>query len=203
MSAERFLKDVLVTAVRADSLVVGHDFAMGHDRQGTTAWLQARIPTEVIPPFEVEDVRVSSRAIRQAVSEGRLEQANRFLGRPFTLSGVVVGGQKLGRQLGYPTANIARSFDQVLPLDGVYVANVKTHIGEFRAAVSIGMRPAVGGTARTIEAYLIDYPGDSLYGRHIMMGLISRLREERNFDNLEALIRQIDHDVLLARSFPT
>ncbi len=200
MSADRFLKDVLVRSVRAQSLVVGHDFAMGHDREGTTDWLRDRIPTQVIEPFEIASVRVSSSEIRRAVSNGDVERAQRLLGRRFAVTGVVVGGQKLGRQLGYPTANVARSFDQVMPLDGVYVAEVETPFGVYRSAVSIGVRPAVGGGARTIEAYLLDYPGDSLYGQSVRVGLMAYLRDEQNFPSLDALIRQIESDVALTRS---
>jgi len=120
MSAERFLREILIGAVRASSLVVGHDFAMGNGREGNTDWLASRLPTTVVKPFEIDGVRVSSSAIRRMVSEGQVEDAARLLGRPFALSGVVVGGQKLGRQLGFPTANIARSFDQAVPAQGIY-----------------------------------------------------------------------------------
>ena len=195
MSAERFLREILLGSVRAAKIVVGHDFAMGHGREGTTEWLSARVPTVVVPAFEVDGLRVSSSAIRQAVSAGEMERANALLGRPFALSGVVVGGQKLGRKLGYPTANIARSFDQVMPMDGIYASWIETPLGRFKAATSIGTRPAVGGQDRTIESYLLDYPGDSIYGAAIELELIHRVREERNFPSLEALTSQIERDV--------
>lgn len=199
MSAQDFLNEILEARVRADRLVVGHDFAMGHRRQGTTDWLAERIPTEVVAPFELEGLRVSSSAIRQAVQEGEMELAARLLGRPFAIDGVVVSGQRLGRQLGYPTANLARSFDQVLPPDGVYAARVLWNGGAYDAALAIGTRPAVGGGDRTIEAYLLDYPGDSLYGLAVSMELRHRLREERNFPSLDALKEQMARDVLEAR----
>ena len=203
MHATDFLESVLVRGVKASELVVGHDFAMGKDREGTTEWLSERIPTDVVPKFEVDGVRVSSSAIRSAVSEGDLEGAAKFLGRPFSVSGVVVGGQKLGRQLGYPTANVARSFDQILPAHGVYVGEMETPFGTFQAAASIGTRPAVGGIHRTIEAYLLDYPGDSLYGAHVRLDLHKRLRPEMNFANLEGLVDQIDQDVHDVRAYLT
>jgi riboflavin kinase/FMN adenylyltransferase len=195
MSADRFLNEVLVSAVRARELVVGHDFAMGNGREGTTDWLQTRIPTKVVPPFSVQGERVSSSLIRTAVAEGNMEVAAQLLGRPFAVPGVVIGGQKLGRELGFPTANLARSFDQIAPSNGVYAALVVTPFGTYRSAVSIGTRPAVGGRERTIEAYLIEYSGDSLYGMPIEIQLISRLRDELNFHGLEALIAQIRIDV--------
>jgi len=195
MSAERFLREILIGAIKASSIVVGHDFAMGNGREGTADWLAARVPTSVVPPFEIDGVRVSSSAIRKAVSEGRMPDAARLLGRPFALSGVVVGGQKLGRQLGFPTANIARSFDQVMPADGIYAGWLSVSQGRYKAAVSIGVRPAVGGSDRSVEAYLLDYPGDSLYGMSVKLELVLRLREERNFPTLEELVCQIERDV--------
>jgi len=203
MSAERFLDEILRDALRAETLVVGHDFAMGHGRRGTPEWLAAHIPTDVVAPFHVEEERVSSSLIREAVESGEMEKATRLLGRPFAIEGVVVGGQRLGRQLGYPTANIARSFDQALPADGVYAARFRSETGVYNAALAIGLRPAVGGTARTIEAYLLDYPGDSLYGLAVELEVWRRLREERNFPSLDALKDQMAQDVELARRLLT
>ncbi len=200
MSAERFLREILIGGAKASSVVVGHDFAMGNGREGTPEWLSARLPTSIVPPFEVEGVRVSSSAIRKLVGEGCLAEAAKLLGRPFALSGVVVGGQKLGRQLGYPTANIARSFDQVTPADGIYAGWLTSASGRYMAATSIGVRPAVGGSDRTVEAYLLDYPGDSLYGASVELELLHRIREERDFPSLEDLIRQIECDVLETRN---
>ncbi len=193
--AAEFLSSYLVDAARATSLVVGHDFAMGNGREGDTAWLQQRIPTTVMPPFEIDGHRVSSSEIREAVSAGEVDHAAKLLGRPFAVSGIVVSGQKLGRTLGYPTANLARSFDQVLPRDGVYAGWFECDFGRFKAATSIGTRPAVGGGVRTIEPYLLDYPGHSLYGRSARLELVHRLRDERNFDGLDPLREQIRLDV--------
>ena len=195
MSAERFLREILIGSVRATSLVVGHDFALGNGREGDTDWLAARIPTTVVPPFEVDGQRVSSSLIRKAVLEGRVDEATRFLGRPFGLSGLVIGGQKLGRKLGYPTANLARSFDQVVPEIGIYAGWVTSPRGKYMASISVGVRPAVGGGDRTIEAYLLDYPGDSLYGMAIEIEFAHRLRDEQNFSSLDELIEQIGRDV--------
>ena len=130
-----------------------------------------------------------------------MEIAANWLGRPFRIDGVVVGGQKLGRTLGYPTINLARSIDQVLPPDGVYVATTTTHTGEYRTALSIGTRPAVGGTHRTIEGYLLDYPGDSLYGQSVSLSIHHHLRAEADFPSLEALKAQIAADVQASRQW--
>jgi riboflavin kinase/FMN adenylyltransferase len=199
MSADRFFDEILVGAVHATEVVVGHDFAMGNGREGTAEWLKARIPTTIVPPFVVDGERVSSSAIRDAVHVGDMRRAGRLLGRPYALTGLVAAGHKLGRQLGYPTANLARSVDQALPADGIYAGWFESATGRYRAATSIGTRPAVGGGARTVEAYLLDYPGESLYGLFARLELVERLRDEQDFPTLDELIFQISLDVEEAR----
>lgn len=193
-SADDFFENVVKAKLRARAIVLGHDFAFGHGREGTPDWLKARIETEVIAPFEIQGVRVSSSAIRKAVQEGRLEDAAVLLGRPFEIPGIVVAGQRLGRQLGYPTANLARSFDQVTPADGVYGGSCETAFGQYRAAISIGVRPMVDA-GRTIEAFLIDYPGNELYGTALRLFLAKRIREQRRFPDLQDLKAQMALDV--------
>jgi riboflavin kinase/FMN adenylyltransferase len=199
MSAQRFLDEILIDSAKARKIVVGHDFAMGNNREGNTGWLKEHIETVVVSPFELEGERVSSSEIRSAIASGQIALANRLLGRPFAIPGIVVEGEKLGRQLGYPTANIARSFDQVMPLDGVYAGWFTCRQGKFRAATSIGTRPAIGGTFRTIEPYLLDYPGESLYGESVRLELCQRIREELNFGSIDALVAQIAADVQTTR----
>ena len=195
MSADDFLGGILRVALRAESLVVGHDFAMGRGREGTAEWLASRIPTTVVPPFETEGVRVSSSAIRRAVEAGEMATANRLLGRPFALSGVVVGGQRLGRTLGFPTANLARTLDGALPADGVYAAWFEGPTGRYPAALAIGTRPAVGGGPRSIEGYLMDYDGASLYGVACRIEVVARVRGEWDFPSLDALVERMRVDV--------
>ncbi len=194
-----FFDTVLRDSVRLKEIIVGHDFAFGHDREGTPEWLAVRLPCETIPPFLMEGARVSSSAIRRAVEEGRVEDAQRLLGRPFTIPGVIVKGAQLGRTIGFPTANLARSFRQVMPRDGIYAGNVTGPFGVFRTAVSVGMRPTVEGTNRTIEAFLIDYKGGEFYGESVELTLTQWIREERHFDDLDAMRVQIEKDVMIAR----
>jgi riboflavin kinase / FMN adenylyltransferase len=200
MSAEDFLNDILLAKLRASTVVVGHDFALGNGREGNTEWLSSRIDTEVIVAFEVEGHRASSSLIRESVASGNLELTNKLLGRGFEIQGFVDHGQKLGRTLGYPTANIARSFDQVLPADGVYAAEFLNNGHIHKAALAIGTRPAVGGGPRSIEAFLLDYNGESLYGQHIRLRLQHFLRPEQNFKSLDDLKVQMAKDVESVRT---
>ncbi len=193
--AETFFREVLIGRLKAASLVVGHDFAFGKGRVGSPVWLQARIETVVVPPFEIAGRRVSSSEIRSAIEAGHVELAAKWLGRPFELPGIVVPGARLGRQLGFPTANLARSFDQVTPADGIYGGKCITPFGEFKAAISIGYRPTVQGKERTIEAYLLDYPGHDIYGAPLLLRFHKRIRDEVSFDSLDALKIQIADDV--------
>jgi riboflavin kinase/FMN adenylyltransferase len=135
--------------------------------------------------------------VREAILAGRLEEVMQWQGRAFAIEGIVVRGQKLGRTLGYPTINLARSFDQVLPPDGIYAGRV----GEYLAAISIGFRPTVDGDHRTIEAYLLNYEGPNLYGTSVRLEVHHRLRDEVRFDTLDALTDQMALDVrdVLAR----
>jgi riboflavin kinase/FMN adenylyltransferase len=199
-SAEDFFQLILVEKIRARAIVVGHDFAFGNKRKGTPEWLAERIETTVLPPFEIDGRRVSSSEIRRDVETGKVEEAAVLLGRPFEISGVVVPGKRLGRELGFPTANIARSFDQVLPAYGIYSGELSCAAGSFKAAVSIGTRPAVGGGQMAIEAHLLDYRGGSLYGAPVSLKLTSRVRDERNFESLDALKAQIALDVAQIRA---
>jgi riboflavin kinase/FMN adenylyltransferase len=202
VSAQAFLDEILIARLHAVELVVGHDFAMGKGRVGDSAWLAQRIATTVVPPFELDGRRVSSTEIRKSVGEGDVENAARLLGRPFAVQGVVVPGQKLGRQIGFPTVNIARSTEQVAPADGVYAGVCRTPEGTYRAAISLGVRPAVKGAVRTLEAYLLDYPGKLLYGKAVELSFCQRIRPERDFNDLESLSEQIAKDVEIAAKVP-
>lgn len=195
-TAGDFFERVLKSELRAGSIVIGHDFAFGHNREGTPEWLQQHIETEVVAPFLIEGRRVSSSEIRRDISEGNVEGAARLLGRPFAIQGIVVHGQKLGRQLGFPTANLARSFDQVMPRDGIYAGDFRFKSGEaYRAAISIGVRPTFEGTNRTIEAFLINYKGDEFYGQSATLTLVRRIRDEQRFESVELLMEQMARDV--------
>jgi riboflavin kinase/FMN adenylyltransferase len=194
ISAEAFFNAYLLSAFRTRKVVIGHDFTFGKNRQGTPEWLAAHIDTQIIAPYQIGGERVGSSQIRSLVQVGKIEEANLRLGRPFEIEGIVVPGQKLGRTLGYPTLNLARSFWQVTPADGIYAAECAHPHGVHKSAVSIGVRPTVDDQ-RTIEAYLIGYGGADLYGALVGLKLHRMLRLPRKFDTVEALKSQIASDV--------
>ncbi len=195
VSAAEFFENVLRNRLRAETVVVGHDFAFGAGREGDGEWLKSRIETEVVDALLMDGHRVSSSAIRSSILGGDLAMANRFLGHYYAIRGVVVAGQKLGRKLGYPTLNLARSHPQILPGDGVYAGVARTMQGEFLAAVSIGLRPTVDGKDRTVEAYLLDFPGGDLYGTVVELAFVKKIRDEMKFSGLDSLTKAIANDV--------
>lgn len=195
MTAQSFFDEILVGCLRANQIVLGHDFAFGNGREGTPEWLEKRIETDVFPPFEVEGQRVSSSLIRRLVSEGEVQEAKRYLGRDFSVAGVVVAGFKRGRQLGYPTLNLARSTAGLVPGIGVYAGECRTPLGTFMAAISVGRNETFGEHPVTIEAYLLDYPGTEIYGAPIELHFSRKIRGQLKFDSVEGLIEQMKRDV--------
>jgi riboflavin kinase/FMN adenylyltransferase len=192
-----FVDHVLVERLRATRVSVGENFRFGHKAAGDPAMLEAdaRFETRVVPLVEVDGEIVSSSHIRALVLAGEVETATRFLGAPFQLRGEVVVGDRRGRTLGFPTANLVPDEALVCPGHGIYAART----AEACAAVSIGVRPTFGtGRALLVEAYLLDFDGD-LYGRELRIDFIARLRGERRFESPEALIEQMRLDVQRTR----
>ncbi len=202
-SASSFVERVLVGELGVVDLVVGDDVHFGRDREGDTALLVAlggRLGFSVHPsPTYGGDRRYSSSAVRSRLAEGDLAGANAILGRPFVLRGPVVHGDQRGRELGYPTANVQPAERQQLPHRGIYAAAVRHERRWHAAAVSVGTRPQFYEDGRLlVEAHLIDFDGD-LYDQVLDVAFLAHLREERSFDSLEALVAQIDHDVVVSR----
>lgn len=194
---QEFIDDVLVERLRAERVSVGENFRFGHRAAGDPAMLQSdeRFETRVVPLVEVDGEVVSSSHIRGLVLAGEVELAARFLGGPFELRGEVVEGDRRGRTLGFPTANLVPDEALVCPGHGVYAARADGAC----AAVSVGVRPTFGtGRAVLVEAYLIDREVD-LYGRRLAVQFIRRLRGERRFESPEALVEQMRADVALTR----
>jgi riboflavin kinase / FMN adenylyltransferase len=201
-SPEAFIDDILVARLRATRVSVGENFRFGHRAAGDPGRLalDPRFETRVVPLVEVDGEIISSSHIRGLVLAGEVETAARFLGAPFQLRGEVVEGDRRGRTLGFPTANLIPDEALVCPGHGIYAARTRvdrqTAAREGAcAAVSIGVRPTFGtGRALLVEAYLLDFEGD-LYGRTLRIDFLARLRGERRFETPEALVEQMRRDV--------
>jgi riboflavin kinase/FMN adenylyltransferase len=196
-SPRAFIDDVLVGKLHAIQVSVGENFRFGHLASGDPALLasEPRFETHVVPLVEVDGEVVSSSHIRGLVLAGEVEHAARFLGAPFQLRGEVVSGDRRGRALGFPTANVIPDEALVCPGHGVYVGRADGAC----AAVSVGVRPTFGtGRAVLVEAFLLDREVD-LYGQVLKLDFIARLRGERRFDTVDALVAQMHSDVKRAR----
>ena len=200
--AREFVDEVLVGKLGAERVSVGENFRFGHKAQGDAEMLRAdgRFGTHVQPLIEVGDEIVSSSHIRGLVLGGHVEEANPLLVDPFEVRGEVVHGDKRGRELGYPTANLVPDPRYVTPGHGVYACRASTD-GEtwWTAAVNIGIRPQFNtGRGELIEAYLLDFEAD-IYGRELRIEFHQRLRGERRFADVDALLEQMARDVEDAR----
>lgn len=198
VTAREFIDRVLVAQLCATHVSVGENFRFGHHTEGDTALLAAdpRFETRVAPLVEEHGEIVSSSHIRALVLGGAVEYAGRLLGDPFTLAGEVVHGDERGRDLGYPTANLVPNGAFVTPGHGVYAALARTADGaRVASAVNIGVRPTFEtGRGELIEAYLIGFDGD-LYDTRLELAFLKRLRGERRFDSVQALVDQMAIDV--------
>ncbi len=199
LSSARFIEEVLVNVVRAKQIVIGYDHHFGKGREGGLTDLRdggEKFGFEVveIPAVAIDDAKISSTKIRNALLAGDLSTASEFLGYNYSLSGTVIEGKKLGRTLGFPTANI-RSGDplKLIPANGVYFVEVETGERKFMGMMNIGFRPTTGGSTRTIEVHLFGFEGD-LYGKQVTVGFVRRLREEIQFPSVEELVKQLQKD---------
>ncbi len=211
-SAEDFVRSVLVDCLRARKVIVGEDFHFGHERKGNVDLL---VDLGAIHGFTVEGMdlvgvdgrpavaadRVSSTAIRRALAEGDLATANALLGRPHEVRGIVAHGDKRGRELGFPTANVSVPGDIMLPADGIYAGWFERPDGSvLPTAMSLGRRPTFyeESHASLLECNILDFEGD-LYDESVRVRFVERLRGEEKFDGIEPLIEQMRRDVERAR----
>jgi riboflavin kinase / FMN adenylyltransferase len=203
ISAESFVKDILVGRVGIREIVVGYDYSFGHNRRGNIDMLREMgkdlgFVVHVVEPIRVRDTLVSSTMIRTLVLEGDLTTTRHLLGRDYQISGTVVKGKNRGgRLLGFPTANL-RPVDALIPKRGVYVVTVLVDGRLHDGVTNIGFNPTFGDEALSVETHILDFSGD-LLGKTIRVNFIQRLRDELTFPNVEALSAQIGQDILEAR----
>jgi len=201
LSPEDFVEQILVHQLQASTVIVGKNFTYGYKAAGTVSTL-AQHGFEVLAlDLEGKDgSTISSTHIRKLVTEGRVEEARALLGRPHRLDGIVVHGEKRGRTIGYPTANLGNISDQTIPSDGVYAGWLTVGINHWPAAISIGTNPTFDGErGRQVEAYAIDQEGLDLYDKKASIEFGWRLRDTLKFDGVEALVKQMRADVDQAR----
>jgi riboflavin kinase/FMN adenylyltransferase len=204
MTAKDFML-AICQSLALRELWIGWDFALGRKREGDSQRLR-EIGQELgfvvhpVDPLIVDSSPVSSSRIRAALAEGDVEMAAQLLGRPFRISGKVVEGDKRGRTIGFPTANVAVDELHVEPGNGVYVCHAHIDGQTYGAVTNIGVRPTFDGTRRTVEAYLLDFTGD-IYGETLRLDLLHRLRGEKKFNGVAELIAQINTDTAAARAW--
>lgn len=187
------------------ALVVGPDFGFGHKREGDIAYLREwgrtnGVAIHVIDPVMMGGARVSGSRVRDLLLVGNVVDVQDLLGRPPSVTGTVVEGDKRGRKIGVPTANVVPPSDQALPADGVYITLVNWNGNQQPAVTNIGVRPTVDGTQRFVESHLLNWSGD-LYGRTLTTNFLQRVRSEMKFDSLDTLVEQIKSDVETARQW--
>jgi len=195
--------DILVESLHMKGMVIGPDFAFGKNRQGNGDFLKeagAKLGfwVEVVEPLNLSESAVRSGLIRQAVIQGDVTTGNRLLGRPFRLCGEVVKGFQRGRELGFPTANLAIPQGMMLPGDGIYATWAIINGQRYPSATSIGVRPTFGLTERLAEVYILDFTAD-IYGQNLGVDFVKKLRDQETFSDVDALIKQVDRDVVDTR----
>jgi riboflavin kinase / FMN adenylyltransferase len=193
----------MLSDARARVVVIGHDFRFGRGGEASAEWCASRSPqfgfeVDVISPVPIDGARISSGQVRDAVQVGDFARAQRLLGRPYSMRGRVSAGNKFGRTLGFPTANIAVKRRRV-PLAGVFAVRMHAAgLAGWPGVASLGTRPMVGGKQMLLEAHLFDFAGD-LYGRELEVEFVSRLRDEAIFASMDAMVQQMHLDAAEAR----
>ena len=196
--AETFVQRVLVEWLHVSEVWVGANFLFGHERSGTFSMLRQLglrfgFRADKIDPVRYKDFVVSSTRIRRLVSEGRMDEAGALMGRPYRLDGTVVHGRGKGREIGVPTANLATE-NELLPPAGVYATTLTVDGVDHASVTNVGVRPTFGdGGPMVVETHVLGESGD-LYGQRVRLGFVQRLREERRFPDVDALVAQIQAD---------
>lgn len=205
MSPEDYIKVILSERVKTSHMIIGYDHRFGKDRTGGLEELKAFAPkynyeVEEIPRQDIDEIGISSTKIRRALETGDITTANKYLGRSYSIAGKVTHGKKLGRSIGFPTANIAiKEGYKLIPSDGTYAVKVCNKYRKFDGMLNIGQRPTVGGENKTIEVHIFDFNQD-IYDKEISIEFIDHIRDEIKFDSIEALKHQLEEDEKAVRN---
>lgn len=206
MTAEDYLEKILLGCMNAKSLSVGYNHKFGSDGKGTGDFLKQsceenNIKINIMSPVKIDNHVVSSSVIRGFIVAGDVASAHQFLGRPFKVKGEVVEGQHLGRQLGFPTANLLVDDELIFPLRGVYKGTVSVDGKIYRSVINVGRRPTIGDLQKDlIEAHILDFDKD-IYGEIIEVAFLERIRDEKKFESLDELKKQITKDCRQAGAY--
>jgi len=203
ISAKEFVESILLGMLGTREVVIGHDHGFGRERRGSLKMLRDlaachEFEVVAIDPILFSGKPISSTRIRRCLLEGRVQEAAKMLGRPYDLSGRVVTGQKRGRDLKYPTANLEVASDKLIPADGVYAVLSAGDRGGLQGMINIGQRPTFGKGNRTLEIHFFDFEG-SLYDQSIHVQLIEKIRDEQRFTDARELMEQMQEDEQVAR----
>ncbi|WP_312818093.1 bifunctional riboflavin kinase/FAD synthetase [Kaistella carnis] len=205
LTGEEFVRQILVEQLQVKHLIVGYDHTFGKNRSGDFSLLKKMGPelgfeVEQVEAVNYKDLNISSTQIRNALVKGDILSANKMLGYHYSVSGEVIHGQKIGRTIGYPTANIQIDPMKLLPKNGAYIVDVFVNKQHFKGMLSIGTNPTVEGKLKTVEVYILDFK-DDLYGKEISVNFRDFLHEEIKFESLEQLIIRLDEDKELTSNF--
>jgi riboflavin kinase/FMN adenylyltransferase len=207
LTAMEFVRDILVNKLNIHTIIIGYDHQFGRNREGNIQYLKDISSTYEfeaieIPAKEIDEINISSTKIRKAIENGDIERANLFLGAKFELNGTVIKGAQIGREIGFPTANVLIEDPiKILPANGVYVVAVSLGGVRLKGVMNIGIRPTIDTSLRKqIEIHIFDFNSD-IYGQQLRVELLTRLRDEIKFENKEFLVKQIQQDVSMAHDF--
>lgn len=198
ISAEDFVKEILVNKLGVKKLIIGHDFAFAKNREGTPTVLKLLgkkygFDVEVIAPVVINKIRVSSTHVKDLIYAGRVDEVKKYLGRNYTIEGMVIHARQLGRTLGFPTANLKLQENLIIPKRGIYAT--KVHIGDevYVGATNIGYNPTVNGEKMSVETNILQFDKD-IYGKTIKLEFLERIRDEKKFKDLNELKKQLKMD---------
>ena len=206
LTAEDFVKQVLVDKFNIHKIIIGHDHRFGKNRTANIDDLisfgkKYDFEVEQITAEEIEEVAISSTKIRNALLEGNIKLANQYLGYNYTINGIVIKGNQLGRTIGFPTANIEIKEDyKLIPLNGVYIVKALINNQIVFGMMNIGTKPTVGGTSQSIEVHFFDF-NDDIYDKTIEISFLERIRDEQKFESIEFLKKQLSDDKLQSLKF--
>ena len=205
LTGAEFVKQILVEKLNVKHLIIGHDHTFGKNKSGNFSLLEKMAPelefeVQQVQAVDFQEMHISSTQIRKALSVGNIKEANEMLGYTYSVSGEVVHGKKIGRTIGYPTANIAVNSMKFLPKKGAYIVDVFVKKQHLKGMLSIGTNPTVDGKLVSVEVYILNF-NDDIYGEEISVNFREFLHDEIKFENLEKLIERLDEDKKLTENF--